>query len=213
MRWLLGLLLASCAGSYAPDGVAAEPGCDSKAFHDEAHRARVWRYTWSGVNAGLMVGSFVAVPLVERESRPDWIVSGVGSGITVLATWLWPLRVEGAAEELDALPPSEQVRAFPRLRRESAEDEHDRVTWPWHLANFGLSAAGGAVIAFGFKHYVSGAITAAAGTALGEVQILTQPTGLPTSCPLACELVPRLAFSPRLPTAPATWTLTLGGAF
>ena len=213
MRWLVGFLFASCVAWPAAHAAAEEPGCDSKALHDEAHRARIWRYTWSGVNAGLMVGSFVAVPLVERESRPDWIVSGIGSGVTVLATWLWPLRVEGAADELDALPRAERAQALPRLSRESGVDEHDRVTWPWHVANFGLSAAAGAIIAFGYQHYASGAITAAAGTALGEAQILTQPTGLSTTCPTACRVVPSLAFTPRVDTAPASWTLTLGGTF
>jgi hypothetical protein len=213
VRWLLGSLLASCAVLWAPQASAAEPSCDATALRAEAHRARVWRYTWSGINAGLMVGAFVAVPLVERESRPDWIVPGIGSGVTVLATWIWPLRVEGAAEDLEELPSAEQATALPRLMRESAEDEQDRITWPWHLANFGLSAAGGAVIAFGFKHYVSGAITAAAGTALGEVQILTQPTSLPATCPTACRLTPRLSFTPRADAVPASWSLALGGAF
>lgn len=213
MRWLVGFSFAACCALHATRASATEPGCDSSSLRDEAHRARAWRYTWSGVNTGLMVGAFVAAPLVERESRPDWIVSGIGSGVTVLATWLWPLRVEGAADELEALPPAKRAKALPRLLRESAADEHDRVTWPWHVANFGLSAAGGAVIAFGFKHYVSGALTAAAGTALGEVQVLTQPTGLPRACPTALQLLPSVAFTPRMAMAPATWTLSLSGGF
>jgi hypothetical protein len=222
MRRLLSCLLASCALLYCACAAGAAPGCDEKALRDEAHRAKTWRYAWSGINAGLMIGSFAVVPLVERESRPDWIVSGIGSGVTVLGTWLWPLRVEAALEELDALPPERRQVELPRLLRESAEDEHARVTWPWHLLNVGLSAAAGSIVAFGYKHYWSGAITAVAGTALGEVQLFTQPTGLPRACPVGalrgCHqttwlLAPRLGWTPRLGAVPAAWTLGVGGTF
>jgi hypothetical protein len=191
----------------------AQPACDAAALEREAERARVWRYTWSGINAGLTLGSFVAVPLVDRESRPDWIVSGIGSGITLLATWFFPLRVEDAAEELAALPPAERAKRLPALLRESALDERERVTWPWHVANLGLSAAGGAVIAFGFDHYLSGALTAAGAAILGELQLFTQPTGLAQDCGIACRPLPAFAFAlPERGERPG-WHLSLGGAF
>jgi hypothetical protein len=216
MRRLSSCLIASCAFFYCACAVAASPGCDEMALRDQAQRARTWRYAWSGINAGLMVGSFVVVPLVEREARPDWIVSGVGSGVTVLTTWLWPLRVESALEELDALPPEQRQAALPRLLRESAEDERARVRWPWHLANVGLSLAAGSIIAFGYDHYVSGAITAAASTALGEAQLFTQPTSLPRACPTSARgrcrqttwlWAPRFSLSPGVGAVPATLTL------
>ncbi len=213
MPLLASFALASCCMLYGAGALAEPNHCDQQSLRDEARSARTWRYTWSGVNAGLMVGAFVAVPLVDKESRPDWIVSGVGSGVTVLATWFFPLRVESAADELEALPADQRSRHFARLRLESADDEHARVTWPWHLVNFGLSAAAGSIIAFGYGHYASGLVTTVAGTALGEAQILTQPTNLPRSCPQAVQLIPRLAFTPRVGAVPSTWSLSLGGAF
>jgi hypothetical protein len=175
---------------------ATEPSAEFRELQTEAKRARTWRYAWVGINGAATVGSFVAVPLVDRESRPDWIVSGVGSGITLLATWIWPLRVETAADELAAMPAAERARLLPLRYRESAEDEHDRVTWPWHVANCGLAAAGGAIIAFGFKHYLSGALTAAGGAALGEAQLFTQPTGLSLERRAAFSFRPWLAVAP-----------------
>ncbi|HEX2870448.1 MAG TPA: hypothetical protein VHP33_04315 [Polyangiaceae bacterium] len=216
MRWILSLALASCVLAQSGAASAAEPvPGQAYSLRDEARRARTWRYVWSGVNAGLMVGSFAAVPLVEREARPDWIISGIGSGITVAATWLWPLRVESASEELDALPDAERAKQWRRLRTESAEDERARVTWPWHVINFGLCAGTGAIIAFGYDHYWSGLITTVGGTALGEVQLFTQPTGLVKAGAEAASfsLVPRLAFTPGRPAAPATWTLSVASAF
>jgi hypothetical protein len=190
---------------------AAEP-CDAPKLRVEADRAWAWRRNWTLINAGVMAGSFAVVPLVEREDRPDWIVSGIGSGITALTTFVWPLRVESAADELEALPTVERARQLRRLWRESAEDEHDRVTWPWHLANFGVSAAAGAIIAFGYHHYVSGAITTLAGTALGEVQIFTQPTRLDADCQLALRLVPSIGYVPRTAAAPERFFLSLHGS-
>lgn len=190
---------------------AAEP-CDAPKLRAEADRAWAWRRNWTLINAGVMAGSFAVVPLVERQDRPDWIVSGVGSGITALTTFVWPLRVESAADELEALPAAKRAQQLPRLWRESAEDEQDRVTWPWHLVNFGVSAAAGAVIAFGYHHYVSGAITTLAGTALGEVQIFTQPTRLGADCQLALQLVPSIGYVPRTATAPERFFLSLSGS-
>ncbi len=162
MRRLVSSLLASCCLFASTCALGAEPGCDEKALRDEAQRAKTWRYAWSGINAGLMVGAFAVVPLVDRESRPDWIVSGIGSGVSLLATWWWPLRVESSARELDALSSEQRTLQLPRLLRESAADERARVAWPWHVANVALSAATGSIIAFGYQHYWSGAITAAA---------------------------------------------------
>jgi hypothetical protein len=214
MRLILTFALASCVLWQAGAASATEPVRGGPySLRDEARRARTWRYVWSGVNAGLMVGSFAAVPLVEREARPDWIISGIGSGVTLLCTWFVPLRVESASDELDALPEAEKATQWLRLRAESAEDEHARVTWPWHVINFGLCAGTGAIIAFGYDHYWSGLFTTVGGTALGEVQLFTQPTGLVDAEAASWHLVPRLAFTPRRAAAPATWTLSVASAF
>jgi hypothetical protein len=190
------------------------PAGDEQLIRDEAHRARVWRYSWTGINGAITVGSFVAVPLVNAEERPDWVVSGAGQALSTLATWFWPLRVESAEAELDAMPAGERPKHARRLLLESSEDEHDRVTWPWHVVNFGMAAVGGGIIAFGYGHYESGLVTTLVGTALGEAQLLTQPTSLPRARPAA-----RLYLSPRFTLLRApNWepiggTVSLWGAF
>ncbi|HEX6277002.1 MAG TPA: hypothetical protein VFZ53_28370 [Polyangiaceae bacterium] len=214
MRLLVSLALAFCVASQSGGVRAAEPAPEPQfSLRDEARRARTWRYVWSGVNAGLTVGAFAAVPLVERESRPDWIISGIGSGVTVLATWFLPLRVESASDELDALPPDEKAKQWRRLRRESAEDEQARVTWPWHALNVAFCFGTGAIIAFGYDHYWSGLFTAVSSTALGEAQLFTQPTGLVGAESAGLRLLPRLAFTPGRGASPATWTLSVTSAF
>jgi hypothetical protein len=210
MRSIASLTIACCWLLHGAGARAAptEPGQEQQ-LRVEASRARTWRYAWSGVNAGLTVGAFVALPLDRRESRPDWIVSGAGSGLTLLTTFFLPLRVESAVAELDAMPPDQRTARLPRLYRESAADERERVSWPWHVANVGLSALAGGIIAFGYDHYVSGAITAAVSTSLGEAQLFTQPMRLGSSGSGGLRLVPRLAFMPRAGVAPPVWTLSL----
>jgi hypothetical protein len=167
MRSFASLTIACCWLLHVAGARAAptEPDQEQQ-LRAEASRARTWRYAWSGVNAGLTLGAFVALPLDRRESRPDWIVSGAGSGLTLLTTFFLPLRVESAVAELDALPLGQRAARLPRLYRESATDERERVSWPWHVANVGLSALAGGIIAFGYDHYVSGAITAAGRSAI-----------------------------------------------
>lgn len=188
--------------------------CDEALLRDEAHRARVWRYSWTGINGAITVGSFVIAAIDEAEARPDWVIGGASNAVSTLATWFMPLRVESAEDELDALPPAERGKHVKRLLQESGEDEHDRVTWPWHLASFGLAAIPGGIIAFGYGHYESGLITTLVGTALGEAQLLTQPTRLSGACTSAgFTMVPRfsLLHTPRL--QPSGGLLTLSGTF
>jgi hypothetical protein len=200
--------------SWAAPAAAQSPECGEQALSDEAHRARVWRYSWMGINGALMAGAFVAVPLVKKEERPDWIISGAGSAINLATTWFWPLRVESAEEELDALPAAERPKQLRRLLLESAEDEHDRVTWPWHLANFGVSALAGGIIAFGYDHYISGLITTLSGTAIGSIQIFTQPTNLPRSCgAVKLTLSPSFSLLRAPDMSPTGAVLSLSGTF
>lgn len=168
-------------------------GCDERLLTGEAHRARVWRYSWTGINAALAVGGFVAAPLVDREDRPDWIIGGAGSALTAATTWFWPLEVEAGEEELLASPAAGRAKLLPRLLAKGAADERARVAWPWHVVNFGIGALTGGIIAFGYQHYESGIITGAGAFALGELQLFTQPTSLPPTCNAASVWWPKLA--------------------
>lgn len=212
MRNLAGFGLIVCVATFGSAARAAPPAQGSGELRSEARRAKTWRYTWTAINAGLTVGAFAAVPLVSREDRPDFVVSGVGSAVTTLCTWIWPLRVEAAADELDALPPADLAQRL-RLRDESARDERERIRWPWHVANVGLATVGGAVIAFGYQHYLSGALTALAGSALGEVQLFTQPTGLLEERATGLRLVPRLSLSPRFGSGASSWLVGVAAQF
>ena len=196
----------SAALSVSPR--SAEPQAQSEPeiealLRDQAQRARTYRYVWTGINAGLAVGSFGLMPLVAHDKREDYAVSGIASLLGTVTTFAFPLHVERDDPELAALqtlPPAARQKKLSELLRDGARDEHSRVTWPWHLFNLGASALTGSIIAFGFGHTRAGLQTGIAGFLLGEAQILTQPTGLVgahLAPPTALRWQPRVSFAAR----------------
>ena len=93
----------------------------------------------------------------------------------------WPLDVEEDAEQAKLTrywaPESRRV-ALLRLRCHSAEDEAQRVRWPWHVGNLVTALIPGAILWFGFKEPLDGVLSAAGSFATGEIELLTQPTHL-----------------------------------
>ena len=160
----------------APDDAAIEA-----ALREQAGRARTHRYVWTGINGALAVGSFALLPIVDRESRPDFVVSGVGSLLSTVATFAFPFQIDSDRAELNTrgqLPPETRRRRLRELLRVDAADERERIALPWHVLNFGVSALAGGIVAFGFHHTLSGITQGVGGFALGEAQLFTQPTGL-----------------------------------
>ncbi len=177
------------------------------ALREQGARAHTHRLVWTSVNGALAVGSFALIPFVARDSRKDFVVSGVGSVLGTAATVFFPLRVETDAAELDAiesLPPAERSARLRELFRADADDERERLAWPWHVANLGVSALAGGIIGFGFHHAESGIAQGVGSFVLGEAQLFTQPTGL---CRFNLAPMPASAMRER------TWGFVVGAAF
>ena len=199
---------ASCSSSArALAQSSPEPRLDDSAvdaaLREQAGRARTYRYAWTGVNGALAVGSFALLPVVERSSRPDFVVAGVGSLLGTVATLAFPLRVESDEAELDAiarLPDGERHERLRTALRVDAQDERSRLSLPWHVVNFGVSALAGGIIAFGFHHTLSGITQGVGSFVLGEVQLFSQPTGLNQLSPpdeTALQFRPQISIQSR----------------
>lgn len=188
-----GVFLASLLVAGEGAAVVSAPTCDVnvgfeqqasvKAYaaalgaglHDEARRARVWRYAWTGINAGLTVSSFAPLPFVERDKWPELITGGVGSLISTVLTVAWPLYVEDAA--VMPVPGScVELAAMQKAALEYADDEASRVTWPWHLLNVAVGGVYYAIIGVGFGRTRNGVLAGVTALAIGEAQTLSQPT-------------------------------------
>lgn len=161
---------------------------------NEAARAREWRYVWTAINGLSTVGPLAAIPFTSRDIRADLVAGSVSSAISTGFTFFWPLEVEGAPDKLALaleLAPCQRLPSVLAIAASAAEDEIARRAWPWHLLNFGVSAALGTVVAFGFHHPTGGVISGVSGFAVGEAQLFTQPVGLSRD-PLLLVSVPRL---------------------
>ena len=172
------LSLSAVRADYAPTPTAAEGELRLSlelrtALEEEADRAFTWRVTWTAINAALGGASFAGVFVLPKSQEPSLIVGGIASCVSALLTWLLPLEVESAARQ--AGQHGAKVR---ELYVEAAEDESDRVQWPWHLLNVALSAIPGVIIWAGYEQLDNGLITFASGVVLGELALLTQPNSL-----------------------------------
>jgi hypothetical protein len=145
----------------------------------EAHRARTWRYAWTGINGGLAVGSFALMPFVSRDRRIELAVGGVESTIGAALTWFLPFEVEAT---LDRRSQASNVCAGLRIEEEltqnAAEEEIARRQWPWHLLNFGAGAAYTAIVGVTTDNWVNAAVDGVVTFAVAETQLFTQPIHL-----------------------------------
>ena len=171
----------STASAQCPTAASAEGAPIVAELAAEARRARTWRYVWTGINAGSMALSLGGIPILPKSETPALAVGAAASALSGLFTWFWPLDVEDDAEvarHLGCRSPAELDQELVRLRDHSARDEASRVQWPWHVGNFATALIPGAILWFGFNRHLDGALTTAGSFATGEIELLTQPTGL-----------------------------------
>jgi hypothetical protein len=169
----------------AIDGRARLEWIDHRLSH-EAPRLRFWNWGWAiGIGAA-GVGTLIAVPFVSPESRPDYYTGAGAAAIGVLPFVLAPPVVIDDARELRAnmtnAPPVGDravcallADAEEKLVR-SARNERLMSGWWAHLGNLAFNT--GIVLFEGlvFHRWTGGLINGAAGLAVGEAVIFTQPT-------------------------------------
>jgi hypothetical protein len=147
----------------------------------EAEQAHTWRLTWTVINSGLTALSFGGLWVLPKSQRYDLILGGAVSAASSAVTWFWPLDVEDDARiaaRLQALPVAERQARLQALIAHSAEDEASRMAWPWHVGNFVSALLPAAAVWFLFHHRQEAILSLFSSFASGEVELLTQPTGL-----------------------------------
>jgi hypothetical protein len=142
----------------------------------------VWRASWTGVNAVLSVGSAGALAFEsDKEGRPTLIVSAIASGLGAALNWGFPLEVEADARravQAARLPPAERRERLLELYAHAAADESERVRWYWHVINIAAALVPAAIILAGYQRYEDALVIGLSGIAVGELNVLTQPTRL-----------------------------------
>jgi hypothetical protein len=133
-----------------------------------------WRWSWIAGYGALTAANLSVVPFTpDHETRVDLYVGAASSALAVV-----PLLVF-SQPEYDAHDPecvSAEACAGATWRRIAAF-QRDCQSPLMHVINLAYNAAVGAVLGFGYGHWRSAALNFGVGSLLGELQILTQPTG------------------------------------
>ncbi len=153
----------------------------------EAGRARAWSEAWS-VGWGLLTGAQLALlPFFDDwGTRADLLVGAGSSAIGLAGQLILPLEVIGDQKRLeDSLNTSQPgpdrcdlLRRAEEMFIQDAENEAEGRGWLMHGANALINTGALLILGLGFDRWESGAINAAAGLAIGEVMIFTQPAAL-----------------------------------
>jgi hypothetical protein len=173
---------AGCPGDMGP--LAAVPVEARVAFlreRLEANRtpAARWTGTWGIVDGVLVAGQLVALPYTSDPSARALLIAGAASGSLVLIQFIFfpvvappPPAVAGEETSCDAL--RELERTLERGARNQAAGSGPAA----HVGNTLINAGLGVGTGFASNSVAAGVFTFAIGFALGEAQILTQPTEL-----------------------------------
>ncbi|MGD0678641.1 MAG: hypothetical protein ABSC94_24805 [Polyangiaceae bacterium] len=191
--------LVVCACVLAPRGARAE-SCPAPAdaplladhdseerlaflgrvFDREVHDLDVWSWTWGSIYATAAVAQVATIPLVQDKGVHEDLGAGaVSAAIGSLSLFLLPLEItlplRGARSDW-----ADPRRC--RLLRESETtltrvEGQQRLSTGWlpHVGNVAFNAGLALVLGWGFGRWKSAAISAGVGTAVGELNILTQP--------------------------------------
>jgi hypothetical protein len=153
-------------------------------LHEDARRARIWTGAWGAGYSVLTMGQLVLAPAFAPEERVDLYVGAVSSVGGVAALLAVPLDVMADSLALDALATRQPgpvdcavLAEAERLLVQSARSEEEGRGWLMQGANVVYNLATGLVLGLFFDRWPSAALTAVSGWLVGEVMILTQPTG------------------------------------
>jgi hypothetical protein len=155
----------------------------------DARHARVWTAAWAITGVALIGGNAAyAAITTDTAMRVDAIISAVKSLFIPAVLLVQPIRAMRDARLVDdigaafELSPGRVASCVPLSRAEellvdAAEDEALATRWVAQIVVIGGNVAVGAVQAFGLGHWLGAAIGTFGGIAVGELQILTHPTG------------------------------------
>jgi hypothetical protein len=154
----------------------------------DARRTRTWYWGWMAAGTTLLAGQTVLASLTTGNTQKDFIAGAATSTFIPAMLLLHPPRVLSDAPLLDARLAATAVDerygdpclALPRAQEILARDADDQAlttAWFAHVFVIGGNIAVGLILGLGFHDWFGAAKQAVGGSAVGELQILTLPTG------------------------------------
>ncbi len=173
-----------------PGSTATKPDAERLKFlsqHFEAESAAATRWTmgWGAAYGVFTITQLAIAPLFPEHERLDWYWGAFSTAVGVAFSIIDPLEVLYGgpvfAKRAATVQPDETcalIAEGERMLVEGAAHEVSGMRWYVHLANVLFNAGIGLVLGLAHNRWVSGAINAAVGVAIGEATIFTSPQGL-----------------------------------
>jgi hypothetical protein len=152
----------------------------------EAKHARLWSGLWGAAYGGItIVQASLAATQTDSGARAENIVGASAAFIGVLAIAILPPSVEfdqlwWEKHKLRLSPhedPCATLATVERLLVRAADSEAFGIGPLVHVGNFVVNIAAGLVLGIGFNRWPAFAYVGLVGIAVGEIQVITQPTG------------------------------------
>jgi hypothetical protein len=169
-----------CPGARTDPALAAIPIQDRITFlrlRLEAARepAERWSHVWVIIDGTLTVLQLAAIPAAKSSATRGLLAVGAGtSSVGMFQALLLPV---GPGDQVHDGPCTQLVHLEQTLER-GARSQALGTSWLAQIGNLAVNAAFGAGAGLVDGRWQTGLVTFGIGWALGEAQILTQPTGL-----------------------------------
>lgn len=172
-----------------PPGVEASPGDAeldrrlaflTRALDDDHLHAAAWQYGWLAVNAGGGAASAAQAATDSGTDRDYDIIEAGKSAIGVAYLLIAPMPGRHGADPIRDMPDATRADRLARLRRAeellhaAAARAEERTHWAPHVGNVAFNLAS-AIPLFILGDAGNGALALGLDTAVGAVQIFTQP--------------------------------------
>jgi hypothetical protein len=151
----------------------------------DARNARLWSGLWGGLYGGItVVQSALAATQSDPGQRVENIVGAAASFVGVLSVVILPPSVERdeswwQKHKLRVLgheDPCATLATAELLLQRAADSTEFGIGPLVHVGNFAINIAAGLVLGVGFNRWPAFAYVGIVGIAVGEVQVITQPT-------------------------------------
>jgi hypothetical protein len=167
-------VLASGGRAHAESDCAARVAFVQAKLDADVQRWKLWRWGWGIGYTALAAGQVGLAQLSDDEGEQVELYVGAGKSILGLVPLFFdPLP---APEDAEALRASGSCADAERYLAASARNEAFARGWLGHVANVAVNGGGLLIVGIGYDRWVTGALGAVVGIAIGEVQTFTRPS-------------------------------------
>jgi hypothetical protein len=149
---------------------------------DEARATRTWYWAWMAAGTALIVGQGTGAVFATGDLRKELVV-GASASVFIPGLLLVhpPLVLHDARALHEQVKLGEPCLVLPAAAQRVVRDAKDQALatgWFAHTFIIGGNFALGLLLGVGLHDWVGGAKQLVGGTLIGELQILTLPTGV-----------------------------------